>query len=112
LHTRFSRDWSSEVSSSDRERDPNKALEKGHIDFTLNGKKLKGRWHLVRMRRKAGQRQEGWLLIKSADDAARGPDDPDVLEEQPASVLSGTTIEQVAAENATDGRDLPRFIEP
>jgi len=94
------------------EGDPHKALEKGHIDFTLNGKKLKGRWHLVRMRRKAGQRQEGWLLIKSADDAARGPDDPDVLEEQPASVLSGKTIEQVAAENANDGRDLPPFIEP
>ena len=93
-------------------KDPHKGLEKGHIDFTLNGKKLKGRWHLVRMRRKAGQRQEGWLLIKSADEAARGPDDPDVLEEQPASVLSGRTIEEVAAENANDGRDLPPFIEP
>lgn len=94
------------------EGDPHKGLEKGHLDFTLNGKKLQGRWHLVRIRQKAGQRQEGWLLIKSADDAARGPDDPDVLEEQPASVLSGKTIEEVSVESASDNPDLPAFIEP
>jgi len=30
--------------------DPHKGLAKGHLDFTLKGKKLGGRWHLVRMR--------------------------------------------------------------
>ena len=32
------------------EYDPHKGLAKGHLDFTLEGKKLHGRWHLVRMR--------------------------------------------------------------
>src|SRR5271168_3340644 len=31
------------------EGDPHKALAKGHLDFRLDGEKLKGRWHLVRM---------------------------------------------------------------
>ncbi|MCL4764850.1 MAG: DNA ligase D [Hyphomicrobiaceae bacterium] len=90
------------------EGDPHKGYAKGHLDFELHGSKLNGRWHLVRMRRRPKERQEGWLLIKSDDDAAREPDDPDVLEERPASVLSGRTLEEVAEE----GTDLPPFIEP
>lgn len=90
------------------EGDPHKGYAKGHLDFELHGSKLKGRWHLVRMRRRPKERQEGWLLIKSADEAAREPDDPDVLEEQPISVLSGKSIDDVANEKTT----LPPFVEP
>ena len=32
--------------------DPHRGLKKGHLDFELYGEKLKGRWHLVRMRGK------------------------------------------------------------
>ena len=32
------------------EGDPRKAYAKGHLDFSLEGQRLKGRWHLVRMR--------------------------------------------------------------
>ena len=42
----------------------------------------KGDWHLVRMRKRPGERQEPWLLIKAKDEAARGPNDPDILEEK------------------------------
>lgn len=90
------------------EGDPHKGYAKGHLDFTLKGTKLKGRWHLVRMRRRPREKQEGWLLIKSADEAARGPDDPDVLEEQPTSVLSGRTNEEVEKLK----EEGPPFIEP
>lgn len=90
------------------EGDPHKGYSKGHLDFTLEGTKLKGRWHLVRMRRRPGEKQEAWLLIKSADEAARSPDDPDILEEQPASVLSGRTIKEVASL----GTEMPPFFEP
>jgi bifunctional non-homologous end joining protein LigD len=42
-----------------------RGLAKGKLDFTLAGEKLRGRWHLVRMRPRAiGARQGGWLLIK------------------------------------------------
>jgi bifunctional non-homologous end joining protein LigD len=64
------------------EGDPHKGLTKGHLDFTLNGKKLRGRWHLVRMRSRRSETKENWLLIKSDDDAARDADDPDILDEK------------------------------
>ena len=78
------------------EFDPHFGLKKGHLEFSLEGKKLHGRWHLVRMRKRTGERQEPWLLIKSDDEAARGPKDPDILEEKPKSVVSGRSIEAIA----------------
>ena len=32
------------------EGDPHKGLTKGHLAFSLEGTRLKGRWHLVRIR--------------------------------------------------------------
>ena len=79
------------------EGDPRKGMAKGHLDFRLEGEKLKGRWHLVRMSKRPGERQEPWLLIKATDDAARGKRDPDILEEQSKSVVTGRSIEEIAA---------------
>ena len=53
------------------EHDPHKGMQKGHLDFELHGEKLKGHWHLVRMRKRPGERQEPWLLIKATDEFAR-----------------------------------------
>lgn len=39
------------------EGDPHKGLAKGHLDFELQGEKLKGRWHLVRMHAKPGEKK-------------------------------------------------------
>src|SRR3981189_194967 len=44
--------------------DPQRGLAKGHLAFTLNGGRLKGRWHLVRIRPKPGTKAEPRLLIK------------------------------------------------
>jgi bifunctional non-homologous end joining protein LigD len=79
------------------EDDPHKGYAKGHVIFDLNGEKLRGRWHLVRMRRRGDDRHDNWLLIKSKDAEARGPRDEDILEEKPRSVVSGRTIEEIAA---------------
>jgi bifunctional non-homologous end joining protein LigD len=79
------------------EGDPARGLKKGRLDFTLEGRKLKGRWHLVRMAGKPGEKRENWLLIKGKDAAARGPADPDILAEAPESVISGRTVEDIAA---------------
>src|SRR3954452_10675072 len=46
------------------EGDPGKHYGKGRLTFRLDGEKLHGRWHLVRMRSRAGERNEQWLLIK------------------------------------------------
>ncbi|OWV69147.1 DNA ligase [Rhizobium sp. R339] len=51
--------------------DARKAYQKGHMEFELDGEKLKGRWHLVRMHGRPGEKRENWLLIKGDDAEAR-----------------------------------------
>ena len=79
------------------EGDPHKGLAKGHLEFELEGEKLRGRWHLVRLRAKPGDRHDNWLLIKGKDDEARGPRDKDILEDEPQSAATGRSIEEIAA---------------
>jgi bifunctional non-homologous end joining protein LigD len=79
------------------EGDPHRGLKKGHLEFSLNGEKLSGRWHLVRMRKKGREKSDPWLLIKSEDEAARTEKDKDILEEMDRSVVSGRTIPEIAA---------------
>ncbi len=79
------------------EGDPHAAMKKGHLDFVIHGKKLNGRFHLVRMRRRPGERQEPWLLIKSDDEFAKGKSDPDILEAKPNSIVTGRSIDKIAA---------------
>jgi bifunctional non-homologous end joining protein LigD len=79
------------------EGDPRAGYKKGHLNFRLEGAKLHGSWHLVRMRRRAREKHDQWLLIKSDDDAARPPDAPDILEEEARSVTTGRTVEEIAA---------------
>ena len=78
--------------------DAHKGLAKGKLDFELAGEKLKGMWHLVRMRSAAGEKRNNWLLIKARDAGARERDEADILEQRPESVLSGRTIEEIAAD--------------
>ncbi|HET9246811.1 MAG TPA: DNA polymerase ligase N-terminal domain-containing protein, partial [Xanthobacteraceae bacterium] len=78
------------------EGDPHAGYRKGHLAFTLDGKKLHGRWHLVRMHGRGGEKKEPWLLIKSKDEDARGANDPDILEDEPLSVVSGRSIAEIA----------------
>jgi bifunctional non-homologous end joining protein LigD len=77
--------------------DPHKGYAKGHLDFLLEGKKLHGRWHLVRMRGRDRDRHENWLLIKGRDDEARSGRGGDILEQQPLSVASGRSMDEIAA---------------
>lgn len=78
--------------------DPHKGYDKGHLEFELDGEKLHGRWHLIRMRGKPREKKENWLLIKGDDEAARAPDAPDILAEQPESVKTGRKVEALAGE--------------
>ncbi len=80
------------------EGDPHKALTKGHLAFRLDGARLKGDWHLVRMRPRRGEKTEPWLLIKSDDAFARQAGDPEITDEEVTSHLSGRTNEELAAD--------------
>jgi len=79
------------------EQDPHFGLAKGHLDFTLRGEKLRGRWHLVRLRGRPGEKRNNWLLIKANDEQARTAAEADILEERPESVVSRRSIEEIAA---------------
>jgi DNA ligase D-like protein (predicted 3'-phosphoesterase) len=67
------------------------ALERGHAVFVLHGEKLRGGFALQRTR--AGAKPQ-WLLVKRRDEDARPGSD--VVAEQPASVVSGRTLEELA----------------
>ena len=77
------------------DNDPHRGLEKGSLDFHLEGERLAGGWHLVRMRGRPGEKRNNWLLIKARDEAAREPNDKDVLEEYQTSVVTGRTMDEI-----------------
>lgn len=66
------------------------ALERGHAVFVLHGEKLRGGFALQRTR--PGKKPQ-WLLIKRRDDEAQPG--TDVAAEQPSSVLSGKTLDDL-----------------
>ncbi len=70
------------------------ALERGHAVFVLHGEKLRGGFALQRTPRGGGGKPQ-WLLIKRRDDDARPGSD--VVAEQPQSVLSGRTLDELLA---------------
>jgi DNA ligase D-like protein (predicted 3'-phosphoesterase) len=64
-------------------------LQKGHLSFILDGKKLKGEFALVKLKIK---QKDAWLLIKKDDEYAS---ESDVLLKN-ESVISGLTLEAMA----------------
>jgi DNA ligase D-like protein (predicted 3'-phosphoesterase) len=68
-------------------------IERGHVSVWLHGEKLRGGYTLQRTH---GGAKPQWLLIKRRDEEADARRDPVITE--PRSVLSGRTIEEVAAE--------------
>jgi len=67
------------------------ALAHGHIKVWLKGSKLKGGYALTRF--KTGK-DEAWLLVKADDEAADPRRNP--VADEPRSVLSGRTIEEMS----------------
>jgi bifunctional non-homologous end joining protein LigD len=88
--------------------DAAKGYAKGHLEFELDGEKLGGRWHLVRMQGKPAEKRENWLLIKAEDGFARDDDAQDILEERPESVKTQRTLDQVAAGDTKAANASPR----
>ena len=78
--------------------DPHRGIEKGHLQFALEGSRLKGSWHLVRIRPRQGERTDPWLLIKSEDAFARPAGAAEIVAEETTSYVSGLTTEELAAQ--------------
>lgn len=69
---------------------PRAGLAKGHLEFELKGKKLHGRWMLLRTQR--GGKKAQWLLVKRTDEYAE----------------AGHEVEPIA----TDKKAPPKFVDP
>jgi bifunctional non-homologous end joining protein LigD len=89
--------WDRGFWATEDDSDPERALRKGELKFTIAGEKLKGSWVIVRMRqdRERGSRNN-WLLIKHRDGYER-EGDADAVTEQDRSVASGRSMEEIAA---------------
>lgn len=79
--------------------DPRDGLKKGKLIFALNGERLKGHWHFVRMKRRPGEKTEQWLLFKGEDEYSLGAADPKPVATELTSVISGLTNEDLAERN-------------
>jgi bifunctional non-homologous end joining protein LigD len=91
--------------------DPREGLAKGHLELTLSGEKLRGRFMLVRLKSR-DEKKTNWLLMKRADEHAREGKAADVVAREPRSVLTGRTIDEVARgvpANRGSASELPKL---
>ena len=73
---------------------PQTSIEQGELKFILAGSKLKGSWVLVRLKKKATDRQVNWLLIKHKDQwSTPGADHVQQLDRSAASGRSLDAIQ-------------------
>lgn len=67
-------------------------LSEGMLKFVLKGKRLKGKWALVRMKGKAGEASDNWLLLKEKDEYAK---DEEGISEFTSSIRTGRTMAEI-----------------
>jgi len=79
--------------------DVDAALAKGDLKISLQGKKLKGSWVLVRTHGYGRADGKSWLLIKHRDQYASTED---VTAEKPRSIVSNRLLAQIAEEGGGD----------
>ena len=79
--------------------DADESLAKGNLKFVLHGKKLQGKWVLVRMGGKAAnEAKPNWLLIKEHDQYEQTAADEPITEKAPNSVLTQRDMDSIARE--------------
>ena len=79
--------------------DAERGFEEGNLKFELHGKKLRGKWALIRMKRNPERDRSdkpNWLLIKEKDELAQPEDAPAIVDLAPDSAVTGRTIDEIA----------------
>lgn len=76
------------------DENPIAAYRKGNLSILLHGKKLHGRWKLIRTRSSSGGKEQ-WLLFKVTDDYSRPEKDYDVTVQQPYSAKSDRSLKEI-----------------
>lgn len=86
--------WNEITSPKESAAAMHKGIAKGHLEIVLNGTKLKGLFHLVRLK------NTEWLLMKAKDEFATTKD---VLKDE-KSVLTGKTLKDYGAARKTPAK--------
>ncbi len=74
--------------------DVEEGLKNGALKFILKGRRLKGKWALVRLKAKEGDSKDNWLLLKEKDGFAGTS--PGIAEFM-TSIRTGRTMEEIGA---------------
>jgi bifunctional non-homologous end joining protein LigD len=67
-------------------------LSEGMLKFSLKGSRLRGRWALIRLKGKAGETQDNWLLLKEKDEYSK---DEEGMSEFTTSIRTGRTMAEI-----------------
>jgi bifunctional non-homologous end joining protein LigD len=81
------------------DENPVQAYHKGDLNFVLLGKKLNGRWKLIRLKKQTQKNKTAWLLFKVNDDYSHPETEYGITTEKPLSAVSKRSMEQIADDN-------------
>jgi bifunctional non-homologous end joining protein LigD len=87
-------------------KDPRKGLEEGHLHFFLDGERMKGEWVMFRLKPRAGERAENWMLKKVTDDYVGSSGG--LTYQFLTSIKTGRTMQEIAAGKAA--RELQSWV--
>jgi bifunctional non-homologous end joining protein LigD len=88
--------WDRGLWTAQGNKSPQDALAAGELQFTLQGKRLKGSWLLVRLKNdRFGNKRTNWLLIKHRDQFSQSGEAQALLDLD-RSVASGRSMHQIA----------------
>lgn len=74
--------------------DVEEGLSTGSLKFILKGRRLKGKWALVRMKKEGDDARNQWLLLKEKDDYAKTTDG---ISKFTTSITTGRTMAEIEA---------------
>ena len=100
--------WAPETAQS-----PAQSLSDGQLKFVMAGEKLRGSFVLVRLKRRAGEKRDNWLLIKHNDKWATPG--KNTIQKKDRSVASQRTMRQItkgAGKGATPFMTAGKSIAP
>ncbi|KQT33346.1 ATP-dependent DNA ligase [Sphingomonas sp. Leaf412] len=86
-----------------------KDLDEGHLHFVLDGERMKGEWLLIRLKPRAKEKRENWLLRKIEDAHAGGTDT--LVETALTSVETGRTMQEIALSSPARGGGPAKPVE-
>ena len=87
-------------------KDPRKGLEEGHLHIILDGERMKGEWVMFRLKPRAGEKNENWMLKKVTDEHAGSSGG--LTDHYLTSIKTGRTMQEIAA--AKKSKELKSWV--